>query len=154
MYKAPDSLQSDLIDLDVACKRYRFLVDENRWQQLIQERLSTWEDSTTMRFEYNADYGINDETIDVLMEKLEATNRERVELLGEANQTRTTENLRKNEVYKLFTKIEDTVNITFFSKDEYKIANPDGFRKQMLSRTRSRKPMLASGRRIRQSCDK
>ena len=116
-------MQSDLIDLDVACKRYRFLVDENRWQQLIQERLSTWEDSTTIRFEYNADYGINDETIDVLMEKLEATNRERVELLGEANQTRTTENLRKNEVYKLFTKIEDTVNITFFSKDEYKIAN-------------------------------
>ena len=122
-YKSPDSLQSDLIDLDIACKRYRFLREANDWQKLIKERLSTWNDSSTLRFEYNEDYGINDETIDILMEKLEATNRERIDLLGEMYQTRSTDNLSRNLVYKLFTGIHDTVRITFFSKEEYKIAN-------------------------------
>ena len=100
VYKSPDSLQSDLIDLDIACKRYKFLVEANDWQQLLQERLTTWNNSTTISFEYKDDYGINDETIDALMEKLEATVRERIDLIGEMDQKRSTDNLRRNSVYK------------------------------------------------------
>jgi hypothetical protein len=90
-------------------------------------------DEMTVPFLYEEDFAVNDESIDVLLEKLEATNRDRVEILGDPFVTRNAEALRTNAVYKLFLSIRDTVHITFFSKEEYKQANRKWIRKNWSS---------------------
>ena len=82
IYKSPDSLQSDLLDLSIACKRFKFLSNSPHWQAAIQNRLTTWCNQMEVPFDYDNDFSVNDESIDVLLEKLEATNRERSEILG------------------------------------------------------------------------
>jgi hypothetical protein len=82
VYKSPDSLQADLLDLKLACKRYKYLKSSKDWQEALQLRLTTWCSTSSVIFVCEDSFSVDDESIDVLMEKLEATNRERNDLLG------------------------------------------------------------------------
>jgi hypothetical protein len=85
VYKSPDSLQADLLDLKLACKRFKYLKTSKEWQGALQSRLTEWCESIAVSFEYMDNYLVDDESVDVLMEKLDATIRERTEILGARN---------------------------------------------------------------------
>jgi hypothetical protein len=109
----------------------------NIWKlknQAVHERLRTWCDVLNVDFCYDQHYNVRDATIDVMYDKIGISSKERDDLLKRTGViipvSRNQSSLDDDEVYRLFNAVADTVEVQFFSRNEYKVENVKSLQKK------------------------
>lgn len=125
-YDVPQPLYNELLMIS---EKYTSLKHEEVWKEAVRNRLSKWSELLDVEFTYEDDFDVNDLNLDKLACTLKCSEKQRRFITGDILKSRTRRSLLQNEVYKSFTPSQDSAEITFFSKNEHKVANEQWLKK-------------------------